>query len=82
MYQPMGAKLRLLGTVTVREVLLLELIGKSTNRCSVSQEWVVAIGLITQSLQVRPVGALFVLHFQWITALEERSWNLLGSIST
>ncbi len=38
--------------------------------------------LFTQSLQVRPVGALFVLHFQWITALEERSWNLLGSIST
>src|SRR5205823_1094174 len=34
--------------------------------------------LITQSLQVRRAETLFILHFQWITALEERSWNLPG----
>jgi len=32
----------------------------------------------TQSLQVRRAETLFILHFQWITALEERSWNLPG----
>jgi len=34
--------------------------------------------LSTQSLQVRRAETLFILHFQWITALEERSWNLPG----
>src|SRR5207249_7492113 len=34
--------------------------------------------LNTQSLQVRRAETLFILHFQWITALEERSWNLPG----
>src|SRR5205823_9158301 len=34
--------------------------------------------LFTQSLQVRRAETLFILHFQWITALEERSWNLPG----
>src|SRR5947199_8378221 len=33
---------------------------------------------VTQSLQVRRAETLFILHFQWITALEERSWNLPG----
>src|SRR5881398_2160471 len=33
---------------------------------------------LTQSLQVRRAATLFILHFQWITALEERSWNLPG----
>src|SRR4029453_13332966 len=46
MYQPTGVKARVLGTVTVSEVLVLELIGRSTNRCSVSHEWVVAMGRI------------------------------------
>ena len=36
------------------------------------------ISLFTQSLQVRRAETLFILHFQWITALEERSWNLPG----
>jgi len=34
--------------------------------------------LSTQSLQVRRAETLFILHFQRITALEERSWNLPG----
>ena len=46
MYQPAGAILRLDVRVTDREVLVLEAIGKSTSRCSVSSPWVVAIGLI------------------------------------
>ena len=33
---------------------------------------------VTQSLQVRRAETLFILHFQRITALEERSWNLPG----
>lgn len=37
---------RLVVTVAVTEVLVLELIGTSTSRWSVSQPWVVAIGLI------------------------------------
>ena len=36
------------------------------------------VELISQSLQVRRAETLFILHFQWITALEERSWNLPG----
>ena len=34
--------------------------------------------VITQSLQVQRTVTLFILHFQWITTLEERSWNLPG----
>ncbi len=37
---------RLSVTVAVREVLVLEAIGTSTSRWSVSRQWVVAIGLI------------------------------------
>lgn len=46
MYQPGGAIFRLLVTVPVREVLVLEPIGTSTSLWSVSREWVVAMGLI------------------------------------
>ena len=40
--------------------------------------WEFVKELFTQSLQVRRAETLFILHFQWITALEERSWNLPG----
>jgi hypothetical protein len=46
MYQPGGAKFGLSVTVTLRAVSVLDVIGKSTSRCSVSRLWVVAIGLI------------------------------------
>jgi hypothetical protein len=45
MYHPGGAKFLLLVSVTVRLLPEAELIVKSTSRCSVSQEWVVALGL-------------------------------------
>lgn len=45
MYQPGGAKFLLFVSVTVRLLPEAELIVKSTSRCSVSQEWVVALGL-------------------------------------
>ncbi len=58
MYQPGGARFRLLVTVTVRVLPLTEFIVRFTNRCSASRPWVVAIGLIRLTHRMLAVDEL------------------------